>query len=81
MNFLGTLKNSTMLLLVNAIYFKADWKFKFDKRYTEEEPFFVSKTETKPVQMMHIKGKFGFAKSSTLKSKILKLEYDVSKSI
>lgn len=80
-NFLGTLDSTTMLLLVNAIHFKADWKFKFNKRNTEEEPFHVSKTETKPVQMMHIKGKFGFAKSSTLKSKILELEYDVSKSI
>lgn len=80
-NFLGTLDNTTMLLLVNAIHFKADWKFKFNKRNTEEEPFHVSKTETKLVQMMHIKGKFGFAKSSTLKSKILELEYDVSKSI
>lgn len=71
----------TRLVLVNAIHFKANWKLKFDESSTKEEPFHVSKTESKMVQMMHIKKKFGFSKSKTLKSKILELEYEVCKSI
>lgn len=68
----------TKLVLVNAIHFKANWELQFDEKNTKEEPFHVSKTETKMVQMMHLKQKFAFSTSSALKSKILELGYMVS---
>ncbi|CAB1443052.1 unnamed protein product, partial [Pleuronectes platessa] len=40
------------LVLVNAIYLKADWKNLFNKAQTKGMPFKVSQNESKPVQMM-----------------------------
>lgn len=74
---LGVVDSLTRLILVNAIHFKANWKLPFEETNTKEEPFHVSKTQTVPVQMMHIKKKFGFTHSEELKAKILELEYEV----
>ncbi len=46
----------TLLLLMNAIYFKGGWQDKFDKSQTREEIFYLSDGSTKPVQMMHREG-------------------------
>ena len=37
----ATLSSDTRLVLVNAIYFKADWKFPFDKELTKEKIFIL----------------------------------------
>ena len=42
----GNLSGNTRLLLTNAIYFKGNWASKFDKKETQDEPFFIS-TDTK----------------------------------
>lgn len=36
----GLLDSSTLMVLVNAIYFKSDWKHAFDEQMTMEKPFF-----------------------------------------
>ncbi|XP_066578700.1 leukocyte elastase inhibitor isoform X2 [Amia ocellicauda] len=76
----GTLDSLSRLVLVNAIYFKGSWEKKFDESQTKEEPFRLSKNETKPVQMMHQKSKFGFTYIPEIKSQILELPY-VGKSL
>ncbi|XP_053286047.1 leukocyte elastase inhibitor [Pleuronectes platessa] len=48
----GIVSAGTRLVLVNAIYLKANWKNRFYKANTKEMPFKVSQTECKPVQMM-----------------------------
>ncbi|CAB1444171.1 unnamed protein product [Pleuronectes platessa] len=48
----GIVSAGTRLVLVNAIYLKANWKNLFNKANTKEMPFKVSQTECKPVQMM-----------------------------
>ena len=45
-------KNCVMYLL-NAIYFKADWTRKFEKKYTHEEAFTTPSGATKEMPMMH----------------------------
>ncbi|XP_034530120.1 leukocyte elastase inhibitor-like isoform X1 [Notolabrus celidotus] len=49
----GTVSSMTRLALVNAIYFKGNWKSRFDAADTKEMPFKVNKNESKPVQMMY----------------------------
>ena len=38
----------TRLALVNAIYFKGNWKNRFDAAQTKEMPFKVNQVKTKP---------------------------------
>ncbi|KAI6184398.1 putative serpin-like protein [Aphelenchoides bicaudatus] len=44
--------NDTKMVLVNAIYYKGDWKTKFDKNNTEEKDFFADENNTAKVKMM-----------------------------
>ncbi|KAF5919039.1 hypothetical protein HPG69_003674 [Diceros bicornis minor] len=39
--------NSAILVLVNAVYFKGQWNVKFNKEYTAEEKFWLTKLEDK----------------------------------
>ena len=50
---LTELPGSVVMLLVNAIYFKGNWKAKFDPELTSTMPFYTPGGET-VVQMMHI---------------------------
>jgi serine protease inhibitor len=45
-----------VMYLVNAIYFKADWTFQFDKSATKKEPFKLENGGEKMVDMMFSKG-------------------------
>ncbi|KAJ8273816.1 hypothetical protein GJAV_G00105830 [Gymnothorax javanicus] len=71
----GMLDRLTRLVLVNAIYFKGDWDQKFDVTATKEVPFKLNKNESKPVQMMHQKAKFGFTFISEVNCQILEMPY------
>ena len=48
----GSISPMTKLVLVNAIYFKADWDVKFDKSKTKKGDFHVSPTQTVQTDMM-----------------------------
>src|SRR5690606_687035 len=41
------------MFLVNAIYFKGDWQYKFDKERTSEGLFTLASGQKVPVQMMY----------------------------
>jgi serpin B len=51
----------TRLVLVNAIYFKADWAAKFDKAATRDAPFHVAPGQevTAPMMTMETEGGYG----------------------
>ncbi|XP_023567903.1 serpin B6 isoform X2 [Octodon degus] len=66
---------STVLVLVNAIYFKGNWDRQFDKAKTHERPFKISKNEEKPVQMMYKKATFQMTYIGEIFTKILVLPY------
>lgn len=48
------LNNETRILIVNAIYFKANWDLKFDPAKTTKTAFFTDKTRSSEIDMMHM---------------------------
>jgi len=49
-----------VMYLVNAIYFKGDWKYQFDAKKTEKEPFYINASQTALVDMMNLDQPGGF---------------------
>jgi serine protease inhibitor len=48
----GDINNDTLMVLVNCLYFKPDWKYPFNHGSTVEAPFKQLSGETKTVEMM-----------------------------
>ena len=64
----GSVTAATRLVIVNAIYFLADWATPFDKAATSIQPFHVSPAEVKQAPTMHRTGSYRIAhdKGATL---------------
>ncbi|XP_004703185.1 serpin B3 [Echinops telfairi] len=71
----GSLSSSTILVLVNAIYFKGQWDRKFNKEITEEEKFWQNKDTSKSVMMMKQRESFNLAFLDDMQAKILEIPY------
>ena len=54
-DMLDEVPSDAVLYLVNAIYYKADWKYQFDPAKTQKEPFRISPERQVPVDMMSFK--------------------------
>ena len=52
------ISSDDMMFLINAIYFKGDWKAGFDKDDTENKPFYLVDGATKNVVMMKTESDF-----------------------
>jgi len=71
-----SLNSMTRLVLVNAVYFKADWAAQFEKDHTGPETFWVAQTESKEVQMMSMMGlKMDIATLDQLECSMVELPY------
>ena len=53
----------TLLVLANAIYFKAEWAHPFDEANTKDARFFVDGTTAVEVPTMHLTHDFGYVKT------------------
>ncbi|XP_010143512.1 PREDICTED: ovalbumin-related protein X-like [Buceros rhinoceros silvestris] len=71
----GSVDLDTVLVLVNAVYFKGIWKTAFKEENTREAPFNVTEHESRPVQMMCQNSTFKVAMVAAEKMKILELPY------
>ncbi|KAM6298921.1 ovalbumin-related protein Y-like [Aegotheles albertisi] len=71
----GTVNINTVLVLVNAIYFKGIWKKAFKEEHTREMPFNVTEQESRPVQMMCQNSTFNVASVPSEGMKVLELPY------
>ncbi|NXR79231.1 OVALX protein, partial [Pycnonotus jocosus] len=66
---------NTVLVFVNAIYFKGIWKTAFKEEDTREEPFNVTEQESRPVQMMCQNSTYKVAKVPEDKIRVLELPF------
>jgi serine protease inhibitor len=66
----------TRLILTNAIYFKAKWAAQFSTDSTHTAPFYMAKSETRPIDMMHLVDDFRYAESDGCQ--ILEMAYGKS---
>ncbi|KFV20386.1 Alpha-1-antichymotrypsin, partial [Tauraco erythrolophus] len=72
---IGHLDPSTVLVLVNYIYFKAAWEKSFDPLRTYEDDFFVNKNASVRVNMMQRDSNYGSYYDKDLSCEVIELPY------
>ncbi|XP_059801140.1 leukocyte elastase inhibitor-like isoform X2 [Hypanus sabinus] len=68
--------SNTVLVLVNAIYFKGKWNHRFQEENTYVTTFKMNKKKSTSVNMMYQEGNFNFAYIDEFKTKVLELPYE-----
>lgn len=58
----------TVMYLINAIYFKGDWTYKFDEKETYDDQFNLLDGSKKPCKMMKIKHDFNYLENEYFKA-------------
>ncbi|EHB08567.1 Serpin B11 [Heterocephalus glaber] len=71
----GTIDPSSVMVLVNAIYFKGQWQNKFQERETVKSPFQLSEGRSVIVEMMYQTGTFKLAIIKKPQMQVLELPY------
>ncbi|KAM8966979.1 serpin B5 [Pelodytes ibericus] len=71
----GTCDENSKILMLGAAYFKGSWLYKFNESETKEMDFHISKTETKPVQMMCLEARFSIGYINELKTMVLEIPF------
>ncbi|XP_063697881.1 serine protease inhibitor 42Dd-like [Culicoides brevitarsis] len=66
----------TRVVLVNAIYFKGNWKYKFEKENTFTDDFYVTETQKKPMEFMQLKTDFRYNEFKDLDATCVELPYE-----
>lgn len=66
---------TTVMVLVNAIYFKGSWEHKFNESKTKKESFNITKDQSVEVDMMHIYRDYKIAYRQDLDCQILQVPY------
>ncbi|XP_006837600.1 PREDICTED: serpin B12 [Chrysochloris asiatica] len=74
-----TINNTTVLVLVNAVYFKAKWENVFDYKNTVDASFTLNENEKKSVKMMNQTGLFRIGFIEDLQAQILEMRYTKGK--
>lgn len=69
------LKETTRLILLNAIYFKGAWKNPFRPSSTKKTPFYINKDETIEVDMMYKKDNYMYKFDHILDARIVQIPY------
>lgn len=55
-------------ILINAIYFKGDWKYEFDKKRTEKRTFYLEDGTTKEVQLMTLNEELAYMENENFQA-------------
>ena len=70
---LDQISGQEIMFLINAIYFKGQWKYQFDPAKTQNSPFYLKNGNTVSVPYMKIKEKFGYSEQEGFR--VLKMPY------
>lgn len=73
------INEDTEIMLINAIYFKSNWKNQFNKTLTAPDDFYVSENETVQVDFMKIQSNFHLSDIVELDASALEMKYANSK--
>jgi len=71
-----SLNPTTRMMLLNAVYFKANWQLPFQKELTAKANFFVSKEKTVAADMMILDDSIYYGRDKELESQIISLQYE-----
>ncbi|CAH1776802.1 unnamed protein product [Owenia fusiformis] len=71
----GDVNSGTVLVLVNAIYFKGDWLTQFNPNVTSIVDFYVSPLQRISVDMMHSQDIYRYIEDPVLDAQVLQLPY------
>ena len=55
-------------ILINAIYFKGDWKYEFDENKTEDRPFYLADGTTKDTPLMSLHEKLAYMENEDVQA-------------
>lgn len=69
------LDGDSRVVLVNAVYFKGNWKYQFDKERTQKSYFYASEKEIVPGDFMTNKGNYSYAELEDLDATALEMKY------
>uniref|UniRef100_A0A224X3U8 Putative Protease inhibitor n=1 Tax=Megacormus gertschi TaxID=1843536 RepID=A0A224X3U8_9SCOR len=72
---LEELDKDTVMVLLNAVYFKGTWKTQFNESFTRDGEFYANGKDAKQVKMMNTKSKFQYDNFPEDKFHALKLPY------
>ncbi|KFO88168.1 Alpha-1-antiproteinase 2, partial [Buceros rhinoceros silvestris] len=72
---IGHLDQSTVMVLVNYIYFKAAWEKSFDPLATYEDDFFVNTNASVKVSMMQSENDYNYHWDHSLSCEVVELPY------
>ncbi|XP_047468057.1 leukocyte elastase inhibitor-like isoform X2 [Mugil cephalus] len=72
----GAVDDTTVLVLVNAIYFKGSWSQQFDEKLTTDGLFRINKNDTKSVKMMRQTNKLLLSIIAEANLQILEMSYE-----
>ncbi|XP_076671480.1 serine protease inhibitor 3/4 isoform X9 [Andrena cerasifolii] len=69
------LDETTALVLVNAVYFKGQWRNKFNPTFTRDMPFHINEQTVKNVPTMHRQGSYRYGELPNLNAKFVEIPY------
>ena len=72
----GSIDSDTRMVLANALYFQANWRFPFDQKSTHDAEFFQSAKKAIRVPMMFQKSSLRYGETSD--AQLVELPYDKS---
>ncbi|KRG02650.1 uncharacterized protein Dmoj_GI25970 [Drosophila mojavensis] len=74
-NFIDRIEANMKMILISTASYEVEWKYKFNPKLTKKESFYTSLTQTIPVDMMSISGRFYRRYIKSIDADVLQLPF------